>query len=546
MDSIIDHRIEAIVPFSQAQGGGKSGSSPCDHLFLLRAVMTISEKRKAPVFLTFWDVSKAYDHVDNSDLLVTMWDNGLRGRVWRLLKELNSNLTAEVKTRYGPTREIEMQIGGKQGSRLTGRMFSKMMDLLTEELEQKGIKITEEFFLAVLLWVDDVISFAEGEEDQREILQIINNFAIKHKIQWGQAKCKVMRIGKHKENNQQWRAGDMVIEETDRYKYLGDVITNDGKNKENILTRKINIQSNTAIINSIASSEALYRIETAVLLDMHEKKNIASLLNNAEAWMLNKGEEDDIEKVEIQALKSLFSLPLHTPTAAIIYTFGTLFTKQRIDQKMLIYLHKLLNKDDDRWLKQALSTLCSLNAGWYKKIISLLEEYELLTDFNEIKKLTEAGWRSQVIRKIEKANKERLIQSCYKTVDGVQTPKTKTQHMARELDRRDYIRAPDNIILKTTKSEAKTIIMARYGMLQCGKNFKGTDEIKCKSCDVIDDENHRLNYCTQWKDINLLNSDITIDFQNVFSNDIETLRMIIPYIQKVWNVKNANGTMHTE
>ena len=55
-----------------------------------------------------------------------------------------------------------------------------------------------------------------------------------------------------------------------------------------------------------------------------------------------------------------------------------------------------------------------------------------------------------------------------------------------------------------------------------------------------------LNYCTEWKDTNLLNSDITIDFQNVFSNDIVTLRVILPYIQKVWNVKNANGTMHTE
>ena len=151
-----------------------------------------------------------------------------------------------------------------------------------------------------------------------------------------------------------------------------------------------------------------------------------------------------------------------------------------------------------------------------------------------------------VTRKIEKTNKDRLIQSCYKTVDGIQTTKTKTQHMARDLDRRDYIRTPDNIILKTTKCEAKTIIMARYGMLQCGKNFKGTDEVKCKTCDVIDDENHRLNYCTQWKDTNLLNSDITIDFQNVYSNDIETLRVILPYIQKVWNVKNANGTMLTE
>ena len=69
--------------------------------------------------------------------------------------------------------------------------------------------------------------------------------------------------------------------------------------------------------------------------------------------------------------------------------------------------------------------------------------------------------------------------------------------------------------------------------------------MKCNTCNEIDDENHRLNYCTQWKDTNLLNSDITVDFKNVYSNDIKTLRVVIPYIQQVWNIKNANGTMHT-
>ena len=88
--------------------------------------------------------------------------------------------------------------------------------------------------------------------------------------------------------------------------------------------------------------------------------------------------------------------------------------------------------------------------------------------------------------------------------------------------------------------------MARYGMLQCGKNFKGTEDAMCKTCNEVDDENHRLNYCIQWEATNLRNSDMTIDFKNVYSNDINTLRVILPYIQKVWNVKNANGTMHTE
>ena len=153
--------------------------------------MSISTAQKRPTFLTFFDVSKAYDNVDNDDLLVTMWDKGLRGKMWRILQKLNTDLTAEIKTNFGKTREIEMEIGGKQGSRLTGRMFSKMMDLLAEELQEtdEGFQITPEFILAVLLWV-------EGEENQTKILERVHQFAIKHKIKWGQEKCKVMRVGK--------------------------------------------------------------------------------------------------------------------------------------------------------------------------------------------------------------------------------------------------------------------------------------------------------------------------------------------------------------
>ena len=117
-----------------------------------------------------------------------MWEKGLRGNAWRLLKALNENLTATVKTRFGLSSEVEMEIGGKQGSRLTGRMFAKLMDLIAKELKDTdlGFAITEELIISVLLWVDDVISCTEGAADQEEMLKRMDEFATKHKIKWGQ------------------------------------------------------------------------------------------------------------------------------------------------------------------------------------------------------------------------------------------------------------------------------------------------------------------------------------------------------------------------
>ena len=159
----------------------------------------------------------------------------------------------------------------------------------------------------------------------------------------------------------------MPILEATTYKYLGDVICHKGKNSENLKARKIKLQAATANINSIAGSEILNKIETSVLLELHEKINISSLLFNSESWNLSKGEEDELEKIELQAIKNIFDLPIHIPSAAIIYSLGILYTRQRVDQKMLIYLHRILQKDESDWVKKTLENLKIKNVGWYKK-----------------------------------------------------------------------------------------------------------------------------------------------------------------------------------
>ena len=88
--------------------------------------------------------------------------------------------------------------------------------------------------------------------------------------------------------------------------------------------------------------------------------------------------------------------------------------------------------------------------------------------------------------------------------------------------------------------------MSRYGMLECGCNFKGTLKENCDLCDCIDNENHRLNYCPKWKERNLYSNHTKLDFNDIYSNDANVLRDIITVIRKVWNTSNAHGTMLTE
>ena len=59
----------------------------------------------------------------------------------------------------------------------------------------------------------------------------------------------------------------MQIEETTTYKYLGDVISNNGKNIKNIESRKAKTLATTINMNSKASTEIFCKIETSEITD---------------------------------------------------------------------------------------------------------------------------------------------------------------------------------------------------------------------------------------------------------------------------------------
>ena len=211
---------------------------------------------------------------------------------------------------------------------------------------------------------------------------------------------------------------------------------------KNLEERKCKMSAATTTINAIAETDVLRTMETPVILELHEKINIPALLTNCESWNLNKGERIMLEKIEIQTLKYLFDLPSHTPTPAIIHTFGVLYTGQRLDKRRLIYLHRILKRHDQHWTKKAFYELERLNLGWCKNIKETLRVYDLPTDLDTIKAMTKRKWTKLVSEKVEVKNTQRLLDDCYKLVNGTRVPKTKTTRIITDLTNDTYQHNP--------------------------------------------------------------------------------------------------------
>ena len=84
--------------------------------------------------------------------------------------------------------------------------------------------------IPALLYMDDATTFAEGYAQQEETLKAADEFAVKHKLEWGEEKCKTMEVGGHKEEKKVWKLGEKTITKCESYKYLGEKIHRNGKN----------------------------------------------------------------------------------------------------------------------------------------------------------------------------------------------------------------------------------------------------------------------------------------------------------------------------
>ena len=84
--------------------------------------------------------------------------------------------------------------------------------------------------------------------------------------------------------------------------------------------------------------------------------------------------------------------------------------------------------------------------------------------------------------------------------------------------------------------------MSMSGMLQCANNFRfGYGHKNCNECGVLDDENHRINYCPKFAQFNLFHSSIKYDFEGIFSKDNDTVSRTIEVVMHVWNLENGKN-----
>ena len=164
-------------------------------------------------------------------------------------------------------------------------------------------------------------------------------------------------------------------------------------------------------------------------------------------------------------------------------------------------------------------------------------------DWEKIRTKTKGEWKNMVKEAVDRKNKSKIVDDCTEQTEQGTKVKTKTSYIHTALTNAEslYKNEPLNEIINMSKLQTRTVVIARNGMLECGSNFKGTMNETCITCNLKDNEHHRLSECSKWKDNRNTNSSEGVDFQDIYSNSKCVLEKIINQIQSLWELTYGNG-----
>ncbi len=158
--------------------------------------------------------------------MYVMHKEGTDQPTWKIIKDLNTNLTAKLKTKHGLTRPISIKDSIRQGGVLSVIQYTLLMDEINKEIIKQNIGLrinTIDEPIGCLLWMDDVALIAENVEQLQQVLNITNEIANRYHIEFGATKSKILKIGKETECPDLY-LGEMKLEYQMTYKYLGETL----------------------------------------------------------------------------------------------------------------------------------------------------------------------------------------------------------------------------------------------------------------------------------------------------------------------------------
>ena len=382
------------------------------------------------------------------------------------------------------------------------------------------------------------------------------------KLQYGESKCQKLHVGKNRnicaENSvDTWslekesvsvssvwelvdkEGGKHVIETVTSDKYLGDIISSDGRNTLNIQERKrrglVAVNQISEMLSDLCLGQ--YHFEAGNLL--RNSLLLSTVLSNSEAWYnLTKKEISDLESVDEALMRKILSAHSKTPVELLYLETGNIPIRFILKARRLNFLWYILNENEDSLLRQCFNSQYEnpSKGDWVLTVREDLRDLEISLDMETI-----ANTRKEEFKRIVKnAVKERSLEYLQK----LQEKHSKARDISYEsLELQPYLRTSCEASMTITQKQF--LFAARSRMIDLRANFKfGKSDVSCRACHQTEENQEHLLECPELQDNEVAQS--VVLYSDIFGDNSEKLAVISKILHKRLKILQTTHCEHRD
>ena len=305
---IMQRMRKKIQPeIGEEQCGFVEGKGTVNAVYMLRTVLERSVEVNKDVHLCFIDYTKAFDRVRHVNMVEMLADLQIDGKDLRLVKNIYWKQQAAIRIDSTVGQYQSIKRGVRQGCVMSPDLFSLYSENIFRNVEDINGIIIGGRIINNIRYADDTVLIADSEQDLQHLVDAV----VAHSEQLGlELNCKKTQIMVVTKKNDIPRCNihvnGNILQQVDRYNYLGTVITSDGRCLEDIRTR---------IAMAKVAFSKIKNILTNKKMSIETRKRVLRcyiepvLLYGCEAWTLSSQAEKQLMAVEMWFLRRMQRIP---------------------------------------------------------------------------------------------------------------------------------------------------------------------------------------------------------------------------------------------
>ena len=493
--------------------GGRRGRGIRDNLFVINAITnSVKSGSDEACDVQVFDVEKCFDSLWVQECVNTLYENGFRNDKLVLLYEETKNAKIAIKTPNGTTARRDIKNIIMQGTVFGSLICTSVMDKLAKIFYQNPdlvYKYKNKVEVPVLGMVDDVLCVTNCSSKTLISNATINSFMELNKLTLSADKCSRIHVGKKNMHCPQLKVHEKEMKNSQKEKYLGDILNEKGNIKDTIESRIAKAWSYVSEIAAILNEFPFGNKRIQVGLMLREAMFLNGVLHSCEAWHgVGATQIAQLETVDHHLMRTILEANSKTPTEFLYLETGALPVKYVITSRRMNYLKHIHMLEEHELVKRIFQAQRDdpKKGDWCESVKNDLETFNI--DEDKLKTLNK--------NQAKKYIKEQIYDKAFKDLKISQSNHSKVKNIKYEkFACQDYLKSPS-----FTFNEASTLFALRSKTV---KNIKDNirsfsqDDQLCPVCLKNEDtQEHCLN-CPKLMRPN--ESHLQQQYNNIYSNN---------------------------